>query len=185
MNYVLYYKIPYYNGTLIYDSVYGHSVSTHGLFLSFCLTTLCTYSLTVYSGLITFLYINLIWFIYCIIITNYYYMYCCSDSFCTVYVVIYWQVLHPLCWITGILNKWLWLCCVCVFCVRESVNVSDGDISIVEPVVLFSWHKVWLYGNKWEPVNIYLLVSYYQQQQQNCDMWITLVPLCMGSWNKV
>jgi len=63
--------------------------------------------------------------------------------------------------------------------------VSDGDISIVEPVVLFSWHKVWLYGNKWEPVNIYLLVSYYQQQQQNCDMWITLVPLCMGSWNKV
>ena len=107
----LYYynKIPYYSGTLIYDSVYGHSVSTHGLFLSFCLNTLCMYSLNVYSELITFLCINLIWFMYCIIITNYYYMYYCSDLFCTVYVVIYWQVLYPLWWIAGILNKWLWL----------------------------------------------------------------------------
>ena len=26
VNYVLYYKIPYYSGTLIYDSVYGHFV---------------------------------------------------------------------------------------------------------------------------------------------------------------
>jgi hypothetical protein len=108
VNYVLYYKIPYYSGTLIYDSVYGHSVSTRGLFLSFCLSTLCTYSLIVYSGLITFLCINLIWFIYSIIINNYYYMYYCSDSFYTVYVVIYWQVLYPLLWISGILNKWLW-----------------------------------------------------------------------------
>ena len=33
----------------------------------------------------------------------------CSDSFCTVFVVIYWQVLYPLWWISGILNKWLWL----------------------------------------------------------------------------
>jgi hypothetical protein len=60
VNYVLYYKIPYYSGTLILDSVYGHSVSTHGLFLSFCLSTLCMYSLIVYSELITFLFINLI-----------------------------------------------------------------------------------------------------------------------------
>jgi len=95
---------------LIYDSVYGHSVSTHGLFLSFCLSTLCTYSLIVYSELVTFLCINLIWFIYCILITNYYYMYYCSDLFFTLYVVIYWQVLYPLWWIAGILNKWLlWL----------------------------------------------------------------------------
>ena len=64
MSYVLYYKIPYYSGTLIYDSVYGHLVSTHGLFLSFCLSTLCTYSLIVHSELITFLCINLIWRIY-------------------------------------------------------------------------------------------------------------------------
>ena len=35
-----------------------------GLFLSFCLSTLCTYSLIVYSELITFLCINLMWFIY-------------------------------------------------------------------------------------------------------------------------
>ena len=49
VNYVLYYKIPYFSGTLIYDSVYGHSVSTSGLFLSFYLSTLCTYSLIVYS----------------------------------------------------------------------------------------------------------------------------------------
>jgi len=41
----------------------------------------------------------------CIIITNYYYMYYSSDSFCTVYVVIYCQVLYPLWWISGILNK--------------------------------------------------------------------------------
>jgi len=108
-NCVPYYKIHYYSGTLIYDSVYGHSVSTHGLFLSFCLSTLCTYSLILYSELITFLCINLIWLIYCIVITNYYYMYYCSDSFCIVYVVIYWQVLHTLWWIAGILNKWLWL----------------------------------------------------------------------------
>jgi hypothetical protein len=60
VNYVLYYKIPNYSGTLIYDSVYGHSVGTHGLFLSFCLSTLCTYSLIVYSELIKFLCINLI-----------------------------------------------------------------------------------------------------------------------------
>jgi hypothetical protein len=110
VNYVLYYKIPYYSGTLTYDSVYGHSVSTRGLFLSFCLSTLCTYSLIVYSQLITFLCINLICFIYCIIITNYFYIYYCSDLFCTVYVVIYWQVLYPLWWIAEILNKWLWLC---------------------------------------------------------------------------
>ena len=58
VNYVLYYKFPYYSGTFIYDSVYGHSVSTHGLFLSFCLSTLRTYSLIVYSELITFLCIN-------------------------------------------------------------------------------------------------------------------------------
>jgi len=64
VNYVLYYKIPYYSGTLIYDSVYGHLFSTHGLFLSFCLSTLCTYSLIVYSELITFLCINLIRFLY-------------------------------------------------------------------------------------------------------------------------
>jgi hypothetical protein len=102
------YKIPYYSGTLIYNSVYGHLVSTHGLFLSFCLSLLCMYSLIVCSQLITFLCINLIWSIYCIIITNYYYMYYCSDSFCTV-CVIYWQALYPLCWISGILNKlWLW-----------------------------------------------------------------------------
>ena len=107
VNYVLYYKILYYSGILIYNSVYRHSVSTHGLFLSFCLSTLCMYSLIVYSELITFLGINLIWFIYCIIITNYYCMYYCSDSFCTVSVVIYWQVLYPLWWIAGILNKWL------------------------------------------------------------------------------
>jgi len=110
MNYILYYKTPYYSGILIYDSIYGHSVSTHGLFLSFCLSTLCTYSLIVYSQLITFLCINLIWFIYCIIITNYYFiMYYCSDSFCTVYTVICWQVLYQLWWIAGILNKLLWL----------------------------------------------------------------------------
>ena len=111
MNYVLYYKFPYYSGTFIYDSVYGHSVSTRGIFLSFCLSTLCTYSLIAFSELITFLCINLIRFIYCILITNYYYIYYCSDSFCTVYeyVVIYWQVLYPLWWIAGILNKWLWL----------------------------------------------------------------------------
>jgi len=109
VNYVLYYKFPYYSGTFIYDSVYGHSVSTRGLVLSFCLSTLCTYSLIVYSELITFLCINLIWFIYCILITNYYYMYYCSDLFCTVSVVIYWQVLYPLWWTAGILNKWLWL----------------------------------------------------------------------------
>jgi len=89
VNYVLYYKIPYYSGTFIYDSVYGHSVSTHGLFLSFCLSTLRTYSLIVYSELITFLCINLFLFIYCILITNYYCMYYSSDSFRTVYVVIY------------------------------------------------------------------------------------------------
>ena len=68
---------------------YGHSVSTRELFLSFCLSTLCTYSLIAYSELITFLCINLIWFIYCIIITNYYYIYYCSDSFCTVYSFIH------------------------------------------------------------------------------------------------
>jgi len=72
VNYVLYYKIPYHSGILIYDSVCGHSVSSHGLFLSFCLSALCTYSLIVYSELITFLCINLIWCIYCIIITNYF-----------------------------------------------------------------------------------------------------------------
>jgi len=112
MNCVPYCKVPYYSGTLIYNSVYGRLVSTHGLFLNFCLSTLCMYLLIVYSELITFLCINLIWFIYCTIITNhYYYMYCCSDSFCTVlcYVVICWQVLYPLWWIAGILNKWLWL----------------------------------------------------------------------------
>jgi len=54
----------FYSGTFIYDSVYGLSISTRGLFLSFCLSTLCTYSLIVYSELITFLCINLIWFIY-------------------------------------------------------------------------------------------------------------------------
>jgi hypothetical protein len=63
--------------------------------------------MTVYSELITFLCINLIWFIYFIIITTYYYMYHCSDPFCTVSVVIYW--IYPLQWIAGILNKWLWL----------------------------------------------------------------------------
>jgi len=109
MNYVLYYKIPYDSGTFIYDSFYGHSISTHGLFLSFCLSTLCTYWLIVYFELIAFLCINLIWFIYCITSTNYYYMYYCSDSFCTVYVVICWQDLYPLWWIAGILNKLLWL----------------------------------------------------------------------------
>jgi len=51
--------------------------------------------------------LKLTWFIYCILITNYYYMYCCSDVFCTVYVVIYWQVPYPLWWIAGILNKWM------------------------------------------------------------------------------
>jgi len=60
MNYVLYHKIPYYSGTFIYDSVYGLSVSTRGLFLSLCLSTLYMYSLIVYSELITFLSINLI-----------------------------------------------------------------------------------------------------------------------------
>jgi hypothetical protein len=54
VNCVLYYKIPCYSGTLIYDSVYGRSVSTHGLFFNICLSTLCTYLLIVYSDLITF-----------------------------------------------------------------------------------------------------------------------------------
>jgi len=43
----------------------------------------------------------------CVTIPNYYYMYYCSDSFCTLYVVIYGQVLCPLWWIAGILNKLL------------------------------------------------------------------------------
>ena len=101
MNYVLYYKIPYDSGTFIYDSFYGHSISTHGLFLSFCLSTLCKYSLIVYSELITFICIILI---YCNVITSYYYIYYCSNSFCTVYVVIYWHVLYPLWWFAGILK---------------------------------------------------------------------------------
>ena len=60
MNSVIYYKIPYYGGTLTEDSVYGHYVSTHGLFLSFCLSTLCIHSFIVYSDLTTFLCINFI-----------------------------------------------------------------------------------------------------------------------------
>ena len=49
-----------------------------------------------------------------IIIIILYYLFYCSDSFCTVSVVIYWQVLYPLWWICWILSKswwlWLWLC---------------------------------------------------------------------------
>jgi hypothetical protein len=108
--------IMYYTTRLLIIVVYWFTILSMGIqlvlmdfFLSFCPSTLCTYSLIVHSELITFLCINLIWFIYCIIITNYYYMYYCSDSFCTAYVVIYWQVLYPLWWISGILNTLLWL----------------------------------------------------------------------------
>ena len=70
------------------------------------------YSLTVYSELITFPCINLICLIYnhrSPYIYIYIYMSYCQYSFCTMPVVIYWQVLYLL-WSTyGILNKWLWL----------------------------------------------------------------------------
>ena len=126
----------------------SYSVSTHGLVLSFCLNTLCTYSLTLYSELLTFFCINLTWFNYCILITNYYYMYCCSDVFCTVYVVIYWQVPYPLWWIVGILNKWMneWMNShYTVFWVLSSLltgKVEDTNIQGRFLVIYVSYHKI-------------------------------------------
>jgi hypothetical protein len=116
MNGVLYDKSCYYNGTLNWD--YGRSVSTCRLILS-PVKVLCILSWIVYSELITLH--NLI--AYCICwadhtlcinwidyLLNYYRCYCSDLLYCTVfYVIMYWQVLYPLWWIAGILNKLLLL----------------------------------------------------------------------------
>jgi hypothetical protein len=116
MNGILYDKSCYYNGTLNWD--YGRSVSTCGLNLSpvkvcyvcshglyirswslfinlICLLYLLSWSHSVYTLLIIY------WIIIDIIVVTYSVLFFC--------VIMYWQVLYPLWWIVGIINKLLLL----------------------------------------------------------------------------
>lgn len=59
-----------------------------------------------------------------------------QDSFCAMPVVIYWQVLYPLWWISGILNKWNEMKKVCVGDCRETTSPS-----IITFVI--NWNSTW------------------------------------------
>jgi len=64
------------------------------------------------------------------------YIFYCLDSFCTMPVVILWQVPYPLWWISGILNEWwwwwwCWWWCICLLCLLY-VKLHYNYISLLK-----------------------------------------------------